>query len=158
MKCIMKSTNDVTHSWYVVDLLRELQRKGIGTTPVESLAGKLANNKEKVRRQLVKHTMTARLKDAHKDNRRKKYENKEVWKEEDTVLIREGVLEAFLVVWTKEKKRWKQKLRTQRKKKIKWLVDKYKRKDDLPEHYEGYRYKDSVLGEEFQQQALVVYK
>ena len=97
-----------------------------------------------------------RITQAHKDIRRLKYENQKVWRENDDILIQEGVLEGFLVMWTKEKMRYRENLKSLRKKKVKWLCKKYqKKKEPLPELYRGYVFKDQELGEEFQTQTVV---
>ena len=107
MKRIMKITNEMTHSLYVVDLLKELKRKGIGTNAIQHQIAKLCEKGEG-REKILEIVMNYRIKAAHKEVRRLKYENNMIWRENDDVLIREGVLDGFLVIWAKEKTRYRQ--------------------------------------------------
>ena len=125
-----------------------LHRRGIGTAEVEQLATKLCQ-KGKGRTSIVEIVMKNKIKDAHKEMRRLRYQNEKTWREEDDKLIREGILEGFLVMWHKEKMRWKKVLKEKRMKKIEWLTKKYKKKVPLPDDYQGYNFKDVPLGEEF---------
>ena len=149
MKHIMEGTNNMTHSLYVVDLLNTLKRKRIGTNSIEQLTKKLCcggSGREAILKIVIKN----RLKEAHKRCRKLKYENEKIWREQDEILIAEGVLEAFLVVWVKEKLRYRQALKEQRKKKVEWLSKKYrKREEKLPEQVMGYSFKDQDIGDEF---------
>ena len=155
MKHIMKATNNMAHSLYVIDLLKTLKQKRIGTNAIEHQIGKLCG-KGSGREIILEIVLKNRIAEAHKEVRRRKYENTKTWREKDDVLIREGVLEAFLVVWAKEKMRYRQSLKKLKKKKVRWLCEKYKkRKEQLPEQYQGYKFKDQELGDSFQVQAVV---
>ena len=61
-----------------------------------------------------------------------------------------------MVLWTKEKMRYRENLKRKRKKKVKWLCKLYqKKKEPLPELYKGYVFKDQELGDEFQTETVV---
>ena len=155
MKHIMMITNKVTHSIYVIDLLKTLRKKRIGTNTIENPIKKLCR-KGSGREVILDVVLKNRIKDAYKEMRRNKYENTKAWREKDDILIQEGVLEGFLVTWTKEKMRYKKMMKDKMKKKITWLEKKYKKKETpLPDEYEGYSFKDQELGEEFKTSAIV---
>ena len=155
MKHIMKVTNSMTHSIYVVDLLKTLKKKRIGTNAIENLLAKLCG-KGTGRETILEIVLKNRIAEAHKEVRRMKYENLKTWREKDDILIREGVLEAFLVVWAKEKTRYRKSLKSQQKRKVKWLCKKYqKKKEPLPEQYMGYDFKDQDMGDDFRIETVV---
>ena len=149
----MKATNTVVHSWYVIDLLKTLKTKGIGTNSVETLTRKLCS-KEGTRKTILQQVMKMKINDVYKKNRTSMYECQKAWKTYDNKLIREGVLEAFLLAWGSEKLRYRQTLRSLRKKKVQWLKEKYKRKCILPEECYGFKFKDQQLREEFRVESI----
>ena len=155
MRRIMKITNKLTHSLYVLDLLKTLKRRRIGTNSIEHLINRLCH-KGSGREMILDTVMKNRVSEAHKELRRSKYENQKIWRMNDDILIEEGVLEGFLVIWNKEKLRYRQELKELRKKKVKWLCKKFaKKKEPLPEQYKGYNFRDQELGDEFSNDTVV---
>ena len=117
----VKCFNEMTHSLYVVDLLKELKRKGIGTNAIQHQIAKLCEKGEG-REKILEIVMNYRIKAAHKEVRRLKYENMMTWRENDDALTREEVLDRFMVIWAKEKTRDRLKLKELRKKKVYMVV------------------------------------
>ena len=93
MKRIMMKTNEVVHSLSVVETLR---RRKIGTNSMERLTEKLCGGNG--REAILEIVMKKKLKEAYKIRRKVKYERRRVWREEDDLLIKEGVLEGFYQV------------------------------------------------------------
>ena len=82
MKRIMDATNRRTHSLYVLDLLKTLNRRGIGTAAVEQLTARLCRN-GKGRVCVVETVMKNKIRDAYKEVRKLRYQNEKIWREED---------------------------------------------------------------------------
>ena len=153
MKRIMQITNKRTHSLYVLDLLKTLKKRGIGTNAMEQLIGKLCYGGAG-RTVILEIVLKNRIRTTYKELRRDRYRAEKTWREEDDLLIHEGVLDGFLVIWAKEKERWRKILKEQRKRKVEWLVKKYRKKENLPDEYKGYSFKDTYLGEEFDNETV----
>ena len=82
--------------------------------------------------------------------RRSKYESTKAWRTEDDILIKEGVLEAFVIVWRREKTDMRRILKRKRLEKIAWLKSKFRVQEEVPDEYEGYKVGDQELGAEFE--------
>ena len=149
MKHIIKSTYSILHSLYCIDLLKKLDMENIGTESIERQCRKLCNEKSS-NRKLVKIVMRSRIRNAYKDLRRNRYENNKIWREESKTLAHESILDEYMTIWSVEKEWIRSNLKTKRKKKIKWLMEKYKPNIVIPDHYKGYSIKDQDLGNEFE--------
>ena len=137
MKRITKSTYRILHSQYSIGLLKKLEMKNIGTEPIERQCRKLCPRRS-ANRTLVMTVIKNRIKDAHKEMRKNKYENTKTWREERKILIEEGKIKEYTTIWLKEKEWMRKILKKRKQKKVEWLTKKYKPRIEIPDEYEGY--------------------
>ena len=104
MKRIIKITNQVTHSICIIDFLKALKRKKIGTNAIESSIRKLCG-KGPGRKEILELVLRNRINEKYKEMRKNRYNCIKTWRENDDILIQESILEGFLVIWSKEKMR-----------------------------------------------------
>ena len=74
MRRIMKITNKMTHSLYVIDLLKTLRKKKIGTNAIENQIRKLCRDGSG-REVILDIVMKNRINSAYKQMRTHRYEN-----------------------------------------------------------------------------------
>ena len=85
MKHIMKTTYQILHSLYAIDLLKSLVSRGIGTESVEKQCRKLPGE-QSLAKTLVTMVMKNRIKHAYKVWRKNRYENTQAWRAENNIL------------------------------------------------------------------------
>ena len=133
-----------------------MKRKKIGTNAIESSIRKLCG-KGPGREEILELVLRNRINEKYKEMRKNRYNCIKIWRENDDILIQESILEGFLVIWSKEKMRYRRKLKEKLTKKIGWLEQKYQKKvTPLPDEYEGYSFKDKELGAEFDTPVIIL--
>ena len=122
----MDQTNRLQSACYVADLLGDLSRKKIPLPSVESLSTRLCLRlPERRRTTLINMVMKWKLRDAWAVVRKERYNNTKVWRKKERVLWHEGVKCDFESVWEREKRRHWLFLRRKRKRKVKFLLEKF---------------------------------
>jgi hypothetical protein len=149
MKRTMRESQELLRTYYVVDLIRALNQKGVGLQSVENQAQRLCTKLPKRRETLVKTIMTWKLKDAHRELRKQKWTNMEVWRGAKPVLTEKGILKEYINLWRKEKGSLKSELNEKRKTKVKFLISKYGKKVNIPDVYEGIKISDQEIPDTF---------
>ena len=143
MKHMMATTCRRIKGMYVKDLFKSLIYHKVGTTDVHQLCTKLClKMPTKKTSNLVNLVMKWKYEDSQKLYRNGMYEENKLWRRYQPTLIDHNIINEYNEIWGIEKAMVMKKYRVIRKKKIKWLVGKYKCKDNIPDYINGIRIKD----------------
>ena len=128
MKRVMTQTIRLLKADYVTDLLRRLVNRGLALRSVTALADRLCGGLrgEEKRRVLRDRVMKWKLKDAQTVQKKEKWKNTKVWREEVEVLRWNRVDERFFIIWDKEKGERRRDLKYKLERKVRWLLEKAK--------------------------------
>lgn len=150
MKHMMATTCQRIKAMYVKDLFKSLVYHKVGTTEVHHLCEKLCQKMtSKKTENLVNEVMRWKYNDAQRVYKKTVYEEKKLWRTYRLGLINENIINDYNKTWGTEKGKVLKEYRTKRKKKIKWLVGKYKHNDNVPDYMNGIRIKDIVIDDDY---------
>ena len=151
MKRTYKASLEYKRSIHVKNLFQKLKKNGIGTTKVESMAGRLCDTLPKQRRRtLVKVITNWKLQDAHRELQRQKTINTATWRQEKEIIASAGVLDQYERLWKREITKYENECATILRKKLQHLQNKYKKKQDtIPDEIEGVTIKEQELPTEY---------
>ena len=106
MKRTMKQTIKLVHARYIVDLLQDPTKRGIGTNSVENRCKDICIDLPSRRRNtLIRRVMRWKLSDAKNCLRKARFSNTNKWRKYKAVLTDAGVLHDYERVWSLERKR-----------------------------------------------------
>lgn len=128
----------LVHARYVVDLLRTLIRKNIGTSSVEEQCKMLCNSLPYGKKCTMVRTITKwKLNDAEQNLRKEQYINTTEWRKSKRDIAEAGVLYEYERMWCIEKSRTKRDLKEKMRRKEKFLERKYGKVKEVPDEVEG---------------------
>ena len=128
MKRIITQTLKYVHSMYTKDLFSELVKSCTPTTVIANLASRICQKLPQRRKITLRNTvMKWTLQEAEEDYRKNAQRNTRIWRENISILGHHRIDKQFRKVWERERKRYKTKLLRKRKKKVKFLKNKYRR-------------------------------
>ena len=133
------------------NLYQELKKDGIGTSRIENMCTRLCDTLPKHRqRTLVKVVTNWKLSDAHKELRKHKIRNTDMWRKQKETIAAAGVLEEYERLWKREITKYENERLSTHRKKLQHLRMKYKRKEtNVPDEIEGIILKDQELPAEY---------
>ena len=156
MRQIMKMTTARIRAEYITDLLKQLMNLELGTNEIMNNINKQYKKQiEKTKNAIIRIIMTDKIKQAHKELRKLKYNETKCWRENKPILQREGVNELYEEEWKKEKTSKREMYKEKRKSKIEWMKRKYKHKNRIPEEYEGVIIKDQDISNGFEKECKI---
>ena len=94
--------------------------------------------------------MKSKIRDTWEELRGLKKIEQQMWRQLKPKLREKGMENKFNEIWAEEKDRLYKELKLKKNKKIKWIKNKYYKKDKIPDIIEGVIVKDQEVGEEFE--------
>ena len=151
MKRISEQTFKYVHSMYVKDLFSELVKTCTPTTMIASLADRICGKLHE-RRKITLRNMVMKwtLEEAEDEFRKNEQRSTRIWREEISKLRRHNVNGQFERILESERKLYKTYLRKKRRKKVKFLRNKYRRERRIvPDEVDGIIIKDQPIPDDF---------
>ena len=156
MKHMMSTTLRRIKTMYVKDLFQSLVYHNIGTTEVHQLCSKLCSKITILKAStLVNNIMKWKYKDALKVYRKTVYDEKRLWKTYSSVYKEEGIINDYNALWCVEKGGFTKTCRADRKRKVKWLINKYKYNETIPDYINGIGIKDVVIDHTYTKEPII---
>ena len=156
MKRTMEKTMVLLQNRYVLDLLKNLQAKNIGTTEITSLCQRTCQRLPKQRaRTLRKIVIKWKIQDASNCLRKARSENTKTWREVKPLLVSEKVHQIYEELWSREKSCEAKRLREKLKSKTRFLDSKYNQKEQIPDTIHGINIADQVIPPDFSSEPRV---
>ena len=126
MRRAAKQGLKLVHARHVVDLLRELTRRRVGTSTVERQCKRICSGLPQRRKNtMVNRVMRWKLDDARRCLGKERYMNTKGWRRWKPIISHAGVKQEYDSWWRREKSRMKRYLKASRKKKVKFLEQRY---------------------------------
>ena len=159
MRHVMKQTTRLLKANYVVDLIRNLTKRGLPLREVCSITNKLCRGIDGSKPNVLSGIiMRWKFNDAMKAAKRSKCESTKVWRETEPMLREYGVSHRFNKIWSDEKWRIKKELDSKKMKKIAHLTELERRRTNAKrtsDNIRGIKISDQQVAEMFESRPRV---
>ena len=99
---------------------------------------------------MIKLAMKSKMRDTWDELREQKRIEQHMWRQLRPKLREKGKENRFNEIWAEEKNGYYKGLKNKKDRKLKWIKNKYYKKDKIPDVIEGVIVKDQEIGEEFE--------